>query len=575
MKYSPILFSFSALLLLAIGAFGDQAGSVSQAAAVTQYGITWTFDRPYPVGQFVNGDWWVVGPAKVVSVNPAPQKAKKGEEGTQIKGRYGFVQFTANGDMRNGSEFIDDLPDKMKGCQAGRYDIRKVYIPAKENFAQGGDNMPHAFDSRDAHGYEPKMGVAFPCDLKPNQSLISSISYEEPIQQTFGCHEIHLFCDGQTILKTAAVLTCLDSIPPPDAFRPPYAGSCKPIFEMKNLQWDLLPKLPIPPQEKDVRGKMVGAPDWADMERLLQRPWIDRIVGGINENCVTYGREMARTQGLASLMLMLDVPKEKKEKLLVEVVQLGIDYYGLMKSGQTWIPDGGINIGRKWTIIFAGLMLGEKDFYNFPPWSLWQEDTSTYYGKAWDGQLTALTQVTWHSGPVNGLPYEEKTIEQRGEREGFASGYGMQNSDSYPAQALSALLMKAKAIWNHDAYFDYVDRYMRNDSSIIYFSHTTQWSHTPPPDAHLGAPVAASYDPFANAMWKAYRTKVPVQPGGKDSLKWVWGSIDMMKGYGEFVPNPKGSSSEPDSLATPPKKAPAAGQKPPPPTQAPSVSTAP
>ena len=32
---------------------------------VTQYGITWTFDRPVQAGQFVTGDWWVVGPVTV------------------------------------------------------------------------------------------------------------------------------------------------------------------------------------------------------------------------------------------------------------------------------------------------------------------------------------------------------------------------------------------------------------------------------------------------------------------------------------------------------------------------------
>ena len=33
--------------------------------SVSQYGITWTFARPARVGQFINGDWYVVGPATV------------------------------------------------------------------------------------------------------------------------------------------------------------------------------------------------------------------------------------------------------------------------------------------------------------------------------------------------------------------------------------------------------------------------------------------------------------------------------------------------------------------------------
>ena len=47
-------------------------------SSVTQYGITWTFDAAYPVGQFVTGDWWVVGPLTIVSVDPAPAAGRNG-----------------------------------------------------------------------------------------------------------------------------------------------------------------------------------------------------------------------------------------------------------------------------------------------------------------------------------------------------------------------------------------------------------------------------------------------------------------------------------------------------------------
>jgi hypothetical protein len=274
------------------------------------------------------------------------------------------------------------------------------------------------------------------------------------------------------------------------------------------------------------------------VERLFERPCIDRILGGVNENCNTYGREFARVHGLATLMLMLDVPQRQKEKLMVGVVQRGIDYYGLMKCGQVWIPDGGINLGRKWVILFAGLMLGEQDFLESPPWSLWQEDTDTYYGTVWDGKPAALWQMTWHTGPNNGLPFEELPAEKRGKRESFAAGYQATNSASYPGQALAALLMKAKAVWNHDVYFDYVDRWMRNDANLLCYSRKeAQWAHVQP--GGIGVPMGQSYDPFVNAMWRAYRRQASDQPGGKDNRKWVWTNADMNRGYGEFVANPQ------------------------------------
>jgi len=40
--------------------------------SISQYGITWTFESPVLAGRFVNGDWYVVGPVRVVSIDPKP-----------------------------------------------------------------------------------------------------------------------------------------------------------------------------------------------------------------------------------------------------------------------------------------------------------------------------------------------------------------------------------------------------------------------------------------------------------------------------------------------------------------------
>ncbi len=49
------------------------AGRYSVAAtSVSQFGITWTFDADYPVGQYVNGDYYVVAPSgvRITSISP-------------------------------------------------------------------------------------------------------------------------------------------------------------------------------------------------------------------------------------------------------------------------------------------------------------------------------------------------------------------------------------------------------------------------------------------------------------------------------------------------------------------------
>ena len=38
---------------------------VFSATSVSQFGVTWSFSQDRPVGQFANGDWWVVGPVTI------------------------------------------------------------------------------------------------------------------------------------------------------------------------------------------------------------------------------------------------------------------------------------------------------------------------------------------------------------------------------------------------------------------------------------------------------------------------------------------------------------------------------
>jgi hypothetical protein len=59
-------------------------------------------------------------------------------------------------------------------------------------------------------------------------------------------------------------------------------------------------------------------------------------------------------------MLMLDYNPENKERLLINMVQVGIDYWGLVQNGhQGWGGWGGHGSGPKFPIVLAGLLLGE------------------------------------------------------------------------------------------------------------------------------------------------------------------------------------------------------------------------
>lgn len=472
MPTHPLLI-FAMTTLLAATAAGATA---AESASISQYGITWTFDRPHQVGQFVTGDWWVVGPVQVVKVDPAPGPDPAPLSGKQVKSRYGATGMTGDGTMRNGSMIVERADSKQG------YDSRPV-------------------------NYDASLGIVFPLDLKPDQSLISTVSNgHEDSPVLLADIMWRSEATGRAALKSAAVLTCLAAAPPADAFRPPYAGSDKPIIRADAIRWDKLPSLPA-------AGTV---PDWAMAERWLERPWLDHIgswvfqLTGPIENQANYGREFCRVNSLVGLMLMLDVPRERKRTLLLRFVQRGIDCYGLVKAGRRWSADGGHWNGRKWPLLFAATVLDDQRLRDALAEGLFSEDQQTYFGTGFRGQ-TALYQIVNHTGAKP--PYEEKDPTTWNDADKRSEGYRQVCSGGWPGQALGALLMQSKAAWNHDAYFAYVDRWMADPQA-------------------KGLPGNPHCDPFVQAMWDAHRAKAPAQADGQAARMWDWQAK-------VFVPNQK------------------------------------
>ena len=83
--------------------------SAAPSSSVSQHGITWTFDQPYEVGQFVNGDYWVVGPVTINSISPAYDGSSNGWEVNPSVGLYhGFDGGCKNGRFDSG--LVPSLP---------------------------------------------------------------------------------------------------------------------------------------------------------------------------------------------------------------------------------------------------------------------------------------------------------------------------------------------------------------------------------------------------------------------------------------------------------------------------------
>ncbi len=434
---------------------------------VTRYGITWSFEEPVRVGRFVGGDYYVVGPVTVQSVTPPATGA--GET------------------FRNGSM----LNPPVDGVTA--YDGRFVNI-------------------REAH---LARGAEFPLRMEPGDSLVSSISLEERSRNEV-LHGPHRDRPARSPLKTMAVLTCLEEPVPGDAFRPGYADiGNNHIHLARGIEWERLLRLELPE----------SAPAMEETARMFERPWIDHVRGWASrdihavQNMPGYGREVGRAVSIGALRLFGDEPEEQKTALLYGMIQVGIDNWAVAERGGGWPAQGGFGNGRKLPIVLAAVMLQDQrmlDIAANAPEAVFGEDQHTEWGDAWTGakvRFTGQYPEAYESNPdryPDRGPYEHlEPAEWPGERPTMSESYRRCcTSISWVGQALAIRLLGAEDVWDHDAFFAYVDRWMTEDDGpfVAQIREQLDWD----PGIRQGSTV---FDRFVDDMWETYRDTVDPPAG--------------------------------------------------------------
>ncbi len=149
------------------------------AQSITQHEITWDFDKAYPCGQFVNGDYWVLGPVKINKITPALAGGR-------------------NGSMINPSA-------------AG---------------VQGFDYL--------AHGYNAALSTVVPVNISSNASVVSTVARPD-------CDPPKKCRPALKTAAILTVLMQRPANNGQNLFRPPYAGTNKILFSADQLQTSLLP----------------------------------------------------------------------------------------------------------------------------------------------------------------------------------------------------------------------------------------------------------------------------------------------------------------------------------------------
>ena len=419
------------------------------AFQISQFGITWYFDATYQYGQYANGDYWVVGPVSIIYISPLSYRSR--------------TKRVLNGSMVN--------PSPRSGMQQG-YDSAMYgqYGPAYDPGLNAG--FPD----------ERFLSEANPLILPPGSSLVSSISAPE--------------AGARSQLDAAAVLTVVASAPTTGSFRPPYCGSDKiSHFNVSDVSTAGFVNL----------TPVTDTPGMAAVERYFERPWIDHVPGWTGgyvhpvNNMPNYGREIASEIGEGALMFHLNFTNVQKQTLLIRYVQLGIDLYGIVLDGgeSNWPANGGHASGRKWPILFAGLVLGDAAMASIGSSAVaFGEDGQTFYITRQDidrdhhpdNRSCELEYAQADLGlPEWGIVHDSDPV---ADNKNWTTVYRQCcTAHAWGGFVLSALIMGQRANWNHEPLFDYMDRYMAVELILNgKGAWTRQWSR------------------FAENMWDTYRS---------------------------------------------------------------------
>ena len=422
----------------------------NQTNSITRHGVTWTFDKNYTTGQYANGDWWVVGPATIISISPISPAANLNWTQTD-----GIATAVKNGTV------INPQPSSQQG------------------FNQNIDWQTP---------YDDNLNIAnkLPQTVQVNSSIVSSISGVPSIPK--GLYQIDSY----------AILTVVSVAPAPGSFRPPYMGSTSRVsqWNVSNLDYSKLNTLPS-------AALLTVRPDIVAAAAKFSKVWYEQdlnatgwylhppYMGGNG-----YGREMSVDTGDAALLLQLDYTNAQKEPLLISFVQYGIDISGIILAGGTWYADGGHNVGRLSPLLIAAFVLNDVSLKQMVIGSAltFQEFQTTFF--VTQGDVERTDRVV-----VNGVPVYPYTTNDIGmpewgirhssqpwkDNNNWRAAYRGTNGGLMTAPAMVAQVMGVRSAVNWEPMFQYAARHLEYEQSTSYKGEFDDGPTTPFPRAFYNA----------------------------------------------------------------------------------------
>ncbi|MBN2518303.1 MAG: hypothetical protein JXB14_05640 [Candidatus Altiarchaeota archaeon] len=472
-----------------------------QTDSISQWGITWTFDKCYQNGTFATGDPWVkadetTGKVNIINIDPQPayDTRRTGSDGQEhmcywyghlepfdeticedtrpppYLGKYPYAyRCVREGDVwsnpyychyfigRNGFE-VDPMPS-----------VEQVY-DSRASFTLNGDGFNLS--------YNPVIpSENTPLEVPAASSVVSSISNPEEYDPECASQvsnkywkDYHGTCNWE-VLKSSAVLTVLDSPAPYGSFRPAYIGNDKTIYYNKDqLDYSKLLSLPYTGGKifREDQNPVVGSviqKAARNFERFRIEHYMSEQVEFLHgsDSFTSYPADIMAHSGDAVLLLNTGFSNSEKEELLIHYVQYGLDLYSIFKDREMRTGGAGQGQGRKMPMVFAGLMLNDEDVYGLGYRQDLMEDRQAFYvdSDAFCDAKYAISDIglpEWASLPDN--PFTACDYNKD-----WNAGY-RECCTAYVrgGVALTLLLMEetsnARRLWGNNAFIDYQDRYM-------------------------------------------------------------------------------------------------------------------
>lgn len=466
--YRGGLLLVSALFALETSHAANSATFTFSVGAKSQK-ITWTWKEDREIGQFCNGDWWVVGPITLTSIT-----------------------------RPNGAADMD-------GTQFGPTDL--------------GTWGSQGFDSRGANiNYIPDLNIAnsLPHSVPVNSSLISAISKAE--------------LNGPAQLNYQAVLTVMPSAPPAGSFRPFYGGTNKSVLHNKSdIDYSKMLMLAHVEGIPSFAG-MEEAFRYPIVVIGNNYPGSEYFVAHYNcpADGSAYGAPMSDMTGQALVLLNMNYTKAEKEALAIRYIQMGLDTYGVVANGGAFPSNGGHSQGHKAPFVFATHVLNDSamesacKLYSGVDNSniRFAEDQSTFYVSQADidhprdspGYNTdpypqsSLGMPEWGSGDCS-LPGWYR----RDAGYNWARAYRFNVFFNHVNVALVMKLMGLESLWNHQPFFDYtLNRYAVIEANS---------APSPPRVGGLSKLTTSMLSAYGGAVPPNLGGNVPTRPAGLRVVK--------------------------------------------------------